>query len=783
MSFANRDVFLIFLCHGQTPLRLCSGTEYRCPRLSALATPGIAVAHVNGEGAMVFEFGAFRLDAAERLLFRDGERIPLPPKAVDALVLLLRNHGHVVTKEQLFADVWPNVVVEENSLARTISLLRKTLASNDADESCIETIPRRGYRFLPTPRLVARDQVPPDGAQRLAATGDLIHQEADSQSTGTAPHATSDRGSSWLPRLGVALAAFAAGALALTALLVMSREPREETTRAATVQTAQLAVLPFELAEADPSADYLRLAVPDAITTRLANVRALRVRPTVTVRRVAQRESDPQRIGQALGVEHVLTGILYSSGAGMQLNLQLVRVSDGVPVWGENIQVPSSELARLQDHPFVENIIDAMRVQITAMERERLFSQEQIDPLAYKFYLVGRADLAHHTEQAMRSAAQSFQAAIDRDTSFAAAYAGLARAAAEMTLRFVSEQETEQWHNRALAAAQEAVRLDPHAAEAHEAMAAVYRKTEFEWDLVLKHGLRALELNLNLEQPHFYIAGAYYHLGLFEEAVAAVERGIEANPAGDLVEGKRARGVAQLLDGRFAEARATLEEVRPLSDPRTIDHYLASAIYYAGDVDKALEILNELSASSSASASSRARATKAAVLAQLGKRDEAEKLALQVGGGATPDAQGSSSRTTYLDHHVAHGLATAWAQLGHADRAVAWLKNAAETGFPCYPWFERDSLLNPIRSDPAVREFLGSMQADHAEVVRRTPLYRKCGGNRKSAIFASSCTPALLIAIEAERYPPTAISTSRSCCVSSFSSSAAHVSADTTSSR
>ena len=137
----------------------------------------------------------------------------------------------------------------------------------------------------------------------------------------------------------------------------------------------------------------------------------------------------------------------------------------------------------------------------------------------------------------MRSAAQSFQAAIDRDASFAAAYAGLARAAAEMTLRFVPEQETEQWHNRALAAAQEAVRLDPHAAEAHEAMTAVYRKTEFEWDLVLKHGLRALELNPSLEQPYFYIAGAYYHLGLFEEAVAAVERGIEANPAGDLVGG------------------------------------------------------------------------------------------------------------------------------------------------------------------------------------------------------------------------------------------------------
>ena len=112
---------------------------------------------------MVFEFGAFRLDAAERLLFRDGERIPLPPKAVDALVLLLRNHGHVVTKEQLFADVWPNVVVEENSLARTISLLRKTLASATMPDAELASRRSRAaaHRFLPTPRLVARDQFLP----------------------------------------------------------------------------------------------------------------------------------------------------------------------------------------------------------------------------------------------------------------------------------------------------------------------------------------------------------------------------------------------------------------------------------------------------------------------------------------------------------------------------------------------------------------------------------------------------------------------------------------------
>ena len=491
-----------------------------------------------------------------------------------------------------------------------------------------------------------------------------------------------------------------------------SREPAES--------TVQLAVLPFQMAHPDPVSDYLALALPDAITTRLANLHTLRIRPTVTVLRAARNETDPQRLGRALSVDHVLTGVLHTTGDEMRVNLQLVRVNDGVPVWGESIQLPGGELLPFRDHPFVEDIINALQLQITAMERERLFSGRQPDAHAYQLHLVGRTALAQHTEQGMREAARSFQSAIDRDADFAAAHAGLARAAAEMTLRFATKPEVEEWHQRALAAAREALRLDPYSAEAHEAMTAIYRKTEFMWDLVLQHGLRALELNPSLEQPYFYIAGAYYHLGLFDDAVDVVARGIAANPAGDLVEGKRARGVAQLLSGRFDEARATFEEVRPQSDPRTIDHYLASAIYYSGDVEGALETLEDLSASSSASASSRARSTRAALLAQMGRRDEAMALALAVGGGADPRPP-DGKQAVYMDHHVAQGLATAWAQLGRPDHALAWLEQAAATGFPCYPWFERDSLLDPVRSDPAVRAFLDAMKASHAEIVQSTP--------------------------------------------------------------
>ena len=486
------------------------------------------------------------------------------------------------------------------------------------------------------------------------------------------------------------------------------------------MRAVELAVLPFQMAHIDPVSGYLALALPDAITTRLANLHTLRIRPTVTVLRAARNETDPQRLGLALSVDHVLTGVLHMTRDETRVNLQLVRVNDGVPVWGESIQLPGGELLPFRDHPFVEDIINALQLQITAMERERLFSGRQPDAHAYQLHLVGRTALAQHTEQGMREAARSFQSAIDRDADFAAAHAGLARAAAEMTLRFATKPEVEEWHQRALAAAREALRLDPYSAEAHEAMTAIYRNTEFQWDLVLQHGLRALELNPSLEQPYFYIAGAYYHLGLFDDAVDVVARGIAANPAGDLVEGKRARGVAQLLSGRFDEARATFEEVRPQSDPRTIDHYLASAIYYSGDVERALEILEALSASSSASASSRARSTRAALLAQMGRRDEAMALALAVGGGADPRPP-DGKQAVYMDHHVAQGLATAWAQLGRPDHALAWLEQAAATGFPCYPWFERDSLLDPIRSDPAVRDFLEAMKASHAEIVQSTP--------------------------------------------------------------
>lgn len=638
---------------------------------------------MNEQRSATFDFGPFRLDAGQHLLFRNGERVPLPPKAIDLLVVLVAHRGRVVAKEDLLAQVWPKVVVEENALARTVSLLRRTLGTSSHDESLIETIPKRGYRFMPA-AVAAADPVsesaPPAG--RAAPAGRRRIQ------------------------------AFVIGGIAAVtigaAALWWSSDRRDA---AGAAPIAQLAVLPFRVSQNDPALEYLGIAIPDAITTRLANIRALRVRPSASALRIGASELDPQRAGDALRVDHVLTGTLYPAGENIRANLQLINVADGVPVWGNTVQFSAADLTHLQDHPVVDALADALRVRVTDLERERVFRRLTNDPAAYAAYVRGRANLVQHTERATRDALAEFTDAVGRDPSFAAAHAGIATAAAEMGLRFAPADAIPGWSERAVAAAREAIRLDETSAEAHEAMAVIHRKADFQWDATLKHSLRALELNPNLDMPYYYMAGAYYHLGLMDIGESAARYGMQVNPGGDMVEAKRSLATNLLLAARYKEARALMEEVRRLSDGRVSDYYLALSRYYDGDVAGAEKLLDEQSASSSASSSSRARALKAALLAKAGRAGEAREMARSVAGIEDADGFARGTRSLYMDHHVAYSLATAWAQLGEPERTLGWLKLAADTGFPCYPWFAADPLLAPAREHPAVRRYLHEGEA------------------------------------------------------------------------
>jgi len=466
-----------------------------------------------------------------------------------------------------------------------------------------------------------------------------------------------------------------------------------------------LAVLPFRALGVAGDSEVLTIGVPDAIITRLASVHQLRVRPTTAVLKYEGSAVDPQAAGRELAVSYVLTGTVQSAAERLRVSVQLLQAGDGAALWGAHYDLARQDLLTLQDS-IAERVSGALALRMTAEERARVYRRYTAQPAAYEAYLSGRAQLARMSEAGTRSAIDDFTRALALDPRYALARAGLAMASADMHLRFASGAEVAQWGVRAEEEAARALELDPALAEAHLARAAVARKTDFNWEVTLDESARTLELNPNLDLARYFRAAAFYHLGLFDAARDELAQALHGDPQ-NRAEALRTTGVVAFLQGHNDEAIRNLEDARHVSSAAYADSYLSQAYFYAGDTARAVELLDSLRHLPSAPASARAGAMLASVVAFQGDRPRAKRLIREV------------FDVGYMDHHVAYSLGAAYAQLGRIDGARQWLERSVAGGFPCYPWFARDTLLAPVRRDSSSGEFMQRLRASWEQAKAR----------------------------------------------------------------
>jgi serine/threonine protein kinase/tetratricopeptide (TPR) repeat protein len=448
-----------------------------------------------------------------------------------------------------------------------------------------------------------------------------------------------------------------------------------------------LGVVPFQVASGAEDVGFLAIGVPHGVGSRLALVRSMRVRTMLVAGKKHER---PSVVGRGLGVDYVLTGTIQKDETGFRITPRLARMPDGVTVWTTRFTRSSGDLLRLDDE-IARGIIAALRVQVSAEERESLDRQHPRNPEVYRLYLRGRAELAQNKRSNTESAVAAFQAAADLDEKDALAHAGLAMASAKMHHFFASETEVLIWYKRAHEAAQRALELEFDLAETHEALAAVYRSTEFDWLETIAESAQALARNRGLDQPHLFRASAFMHLGLFDRAHSEAAAAMEINAA-NMAEPLRVQGAAATYRGRYEVAVSLLEQASATSD-EPAEWNLAYAYYNAGRKAEAEAMLRRIRGRSVRS-QRRAQATLASFLAAERETQEAMKLIDAVLAGS------------YMDHHVAYALGAAYAQLGRPKEALEWLANARSSGFPCYPWFTSDPLLMPLRQHPAFQIFL-----------------------------------------------------------------------------
>lgn len=405
------------------------------------------------------EFGPFRFDRADRTLWRDGHIVPLTPKALDTLAALVETPGRLLEKEELIQAVWPDTFVEEGNLAVQISLLRKTFG----DDSYIETVPRRGYRFVAPVRDVALPGDPqpaPDGPAAIALD--------------TVPAAPTRR---WMVAAGAA--AIASGAAAVWGVR-RSSVPNN--------LPSSLAVLPFQILNGQTDDQMLGVGLADAVIALLGGNNRFVVRPTSAVRKFDQSQRDPVAAGASLGVEAVLDATVQLSAGRVRLNAALLRVRDGRRLWADTFDLSRADLFTLEDQL-------SARIAGSLSGESLRYSAYRPSPEAHRLYTLGQYHRNRWSTAGNRKAIEYAEQAIAIDPRYAAAHA--LRAQAWSMLGYFFGVAPREAYPQADESVQTALSLDDQLADAHHVSGASRLFYHRDFAAAGRHLRRSLQLSPN----------------------------------------------------------------------------------------------------------------------------------------------------------------------------------------------------------------------------------------------------------------------------------------------
>nr|MDQ3821244.1 winged helix-turn-helix domain-containing protein [Acidobacteriota bacterium] len=461
-----------------------------------------------------YEFGRFRIDAANRLVLRDGETLPLAPKAVDTLLALIRHGGEVLKKEELMSLVWPDTVVEEGNLTQNIYLLRKTLGEGPDGHNYIETLPRRGYRFTGE----VRETIGGEQSNSTPPGREKVHQEAIEAEGNSEKHnqvakragqeegeATGSKVSLSRPR------AFASPTILLLAacllfaglaLYYFASSNRSKTADTAGPAIQSIAVLPFKPLNATGGEEDLGVGLSDALITQLSNVRRIVVRPTSAVLKYGNAIQDPLAAGRELSVDAVIDGRYQLAEGRLRVTVQLISVRDGAPLWAGKFDEPLTGMLSVQD-AIAGRVTDALALKLTTEEQKLLTKRFTENPDAYQAYLKGRYYWSRRATPALEESIKYFEEALQHDPEDSLAYAGLADAYVSLAARYDSDGRSQSDAlPQAKAAALHALKLNELLAEAHTSLAVVRERYEWDWAGAESEYRRAIELNPNYAHAH-----------------------------------------------------------------------------------------------------------------------------------------------------------------------------------------------------------------------------------------------------------------------------------------
>jgi TolB-like protein/DNA-binding winged helix-turn-helix (wHTH) protein/Tfp pilus assembly protein PilF len=617
-------------------------------------------------------FATFQVDLRSGELRKQGVKIKLQEQPFRVLTVLLQRPGEVVTREELRNQNWPpdTFVDFENSLNTAINKLRDALGDSADNPRFIETLPRRGYRFI-APVISDQQEKSPVPAE-VSNVGD--------EQNGKNP---------WTPRW---LVPAAVAVLALLTLVYVTIRRRAKDPAYSKINS--LAVLPLKNLSGDPTQEYLADGMTEELIGRLAGIHDLRVVSRTSVMRFKDAQISVPEIARTLNVDAVVEGSVIREGNRIRVHAQLIRGATDGHFWSEAYDRDLRDVLGLQSE-VAESIALKVKATVTGEERTRLTEARPVSPEVYESYLKGLYVYRNKTSSraGVEESIGYFQNAIARDPTYAPAYVGLANAYRFLSTVTIGGSPAEL--PKAMTAVRKALELDPNLAEAHVVLADLQR-AQWHWTDAEAEYRRALELNPSDASAYGGLAGWLLSQGRLVEAVAWARRARELDPSPE-----ESRDLGWILfnarryDEAIREYRSALA-IEPL-DANTLWR-LGFALSLKQQSQEAIAVLER-----AVSVSDRAPGNLgvlAVVYGQAGRREDALRVLAELK---------KRQRTGYVP---AGAFVLTYSGLADPEQTLIWLEQAYKEHSFILLFLKVHPIFDSLRDDPRFKDLIHRVRLD-----------------------------------------------------------------------
>src|SRR5271156_4330849 len=629
-----------------------------------------------GRGRM--HFGVFELDLRAGELRKYGLKVRLQEQPFQILAMLVEHPGEVVTREELQRKLWPadTFVDFDHGLNKAINKIREALGDSAESPRFVETVTRRGYRFLAYVKIV----------EAAAARGQEVGAGTGAPVGAVGPAAAVEEAA--LPRFRPVPLAWKICAVALLVLIAGFVIWKLRRGGGGTPVIRSLAVLPLESLSNDASQDYFADGMTDELITDLGQISALRVISRTSVMTYKHARKPLPEIARELNVDAVVEGTVLRSGDRVRISAQLIEAASDKHLWAQSYEGELRDALELQSK-VARAIADQIQIKLNPQERAALKNVRKVDAQAYDSYLKGRYFWNKRTADGLKVARAYFDQAIEEDPNYAEAYSGLADTYALLGDWQYAVMTPKEALPKAKAAAIKALELGSSLGEAHNSLAFCLDGFDWDFDAAGKEFQRAIELNPGYATAHQWYAWHLSLLGRYDEAIAEMRKAKSLDPLSLIINADLAEllVIAHFYDESIIQSRKTIE-----MDPNfALAHNQLAQAYLQkhmnGEAIAELQKAVELSAGTPTFIANLARA-----YAASGRTSDAVKLLSELK---------SHSNGGYSD---AAEVSMVYAALGDKDQAMRWLEIGYEQRFN--PGVLQRPGFDPLRSDPRFQDLV-----------------------------------------------------------------------------